>query len=180
MEGPTTTPQGGISFRRTIQVRPYETAEASIWISFDLPRDENMSDEEYLSNLTAQSRGAYFAAKALVFEELGLEFSVDDNGVIREAIQRNLGNVTEVRATDAAPAPAVAAPAPAAGGAEVAAMPPYSADTADKGEKAANKQWALARWASNPSDFWDNRATKRNPKGPDLKHKETGLAVWLS
>lgn len=32
----------------------------------------------------------------------------------------------------------------------------------------------------NPDKWWDNRANKRNPKGPDFKHKETGEALWLS
>merc|ERR1712060_818457 len=38
------------------------------------------------------------------------------------------------------------------------------------------------RWAAlfcSPNDFWDNRATKRNPKAPDFKHKETGEALWI-
>ena len=38
------------------------------------------------------------------------------------------------------------------------------------------------RWAAlfcSPGDFWDNRATKRNPKAPDFKHKETGEALWV-
>ncbi|KAJ4825210.1 hypothetical protein Tsubulata_024465 [Turnera subulata] len=28
--------------------------------------------------------------------------------------------------------------------------------------------------------WWDNRFNKKNPKGPDFKHKETGEAVWLN
>ena len=39
------------------------------------------------------------------------------------------------------------------------------------------------RWAAlfcNPNDFWDNRSTKRNPKAPDFKHKETGDALWIT
>jgi single stranded DNA-binding protein len=38
------------------------------------------------------------------------------------------------------------------------------------------------QWAAlfcSPNDFWDNRATKRNPKAPDFKHKETGEALWV-
>jgi hypothetical protein len=27
--------------------------------------------------------------------------------------------------------------------------------------------------------FWDNRVNKKNPKGPDLKHKVTGQALWV-
>ncbi|UPR00756.1 single-stranded DNA-binding protein [Chloropicon primus] len=38
------------------------------------------------------------------------------------------------------------------------------------------------RWAAlfcSPGDFWDNRATKKNPRAPDFKHKETGEALWI-
>lgn len=82
-------------------------------------------------------------------------------------------------AQNVAPAPAPAA-APAAA---VSPMPPHSADTRDKGEKAANKAWGTARYQSAPDEFWDNRPKKAageyKPNSPDLKHKESGLAVWL-
>ncbi|KAL9261058.1 OSB1, mitochondrial-like protein [Drosera capensis] len=32
---------------------------------------------------------------------------------------------------------------------------------------------------ANPTDWWDNRTTKRNPRGPDFKHKDTGEALWV-
>jgi len=79
----------------------------------------------------------------------------------------------------AAPAPAPAA-APAAA---VSPMPPHPADTRDKAEKAANKAWGTARYQAAPDEFWDNRPKKAageyKPNSPDLKHKESGLAVWL-
>ena len=74
----------------------------------------------------------------------------------------------------------VAAPVPAA---TVSPMPPHPADTRDKAEKAANKAWGTARYQSAPDEFWDNRPKKAageyKPNSPDLKHKESGLAVWL-
>lgn len=33
---------------------------------------------------------------------------------------------------------------------------------------------------ASPSDFWDNRANKRNPRAPDFKHKKNGGALWLN
>jgi hypothetical protein len=79
----------------------------------------------------------------------------------------------------AAPAPAAPAAAPTA----VSPMPPHSADTRDKAEKAANKAWGTARYQAAPDEFWDNRPKKAageyKPNSPDLKHKESGLAVWL-
>lgn len=72
----------------------------------------------------------------------------------------------------------VAAPAAA-----VSPMPPHPADTRDKAEKAANKAWGTARYQAAPDEFWDNRPKKAageyKPNSPDLKHKESGLAVWL-
>lgn len=32
---------------------------------------------------------------------------------------------------------------------------------------------------ANPDQYWDNRRTKRNPKAPDFKHKDTGDALWI-
>ncbi|ESW16682.1 hypothetical protein PHAVU_007G176800 [Phaseolus vulgaris] len=32
---------------------------------------------------------------------------------------------------------------------------------------------------ANPGEWWDNRMTKRNPKAPDFKHKDTGEALWI-
>ena len=28
-------------------------------------------------------------------------------------------------------------------------------------------------------EVWDNRGNKKNPNGPDLKHKDTGEGLWL-
>ncbi|KAF3778392.1 Protein OSB1 [Nymphaea thermarum] len=32
---------------------------------------------------------------------------------------------------------------------------------------------------ANPTEWWDNRSSKRNPKYPDFKHKDTGEALWI-
>ncbi|KAJ8760515.1 hypothetical protein K2173_015182 [Erythroxylum novogranatense] len=32
----------------------------------------------------------------------------------------------------------------------------------------------------NPAKWWDNRVNKKNVRGPDFKHKETGKGLWLS
>jgi hypothetical protein len=164
---------GTVSFSRKISVRQYESAEASVFIQFPIPTEGDA--DEIRSQTLSNARAAMFEAKGLVLEELGLEFQVDENGVLHELITKNLGNVTEIRNT----APTDNTPAPVGDATSTSDSAPYSADTQDKGERAANKSWAVARWNSHPHEFWDNRANKRNPKGPDLKHKETGLAVWL-
>ncbi|KAL8137292.1 hypothetical protein V2J09_003293 [Rumex salicifolius] len=45
-----------------------------------------------------------------------------------------------------------------------------------------NKLPAEALWQAffvNPTDWWDNRKNKKNPKYPDFKHKDTGEALWI-
>lgn len=36
------------------------------------------------------------------------------------------------------------------------------------------------QYFNNPADFYDNRTNKRNPKGPDFKHKSSGDALWIN
>ncbi|XP_065861675.1 protein OSB3, chloroplastic/mitochondrial-like [Euphorbia lathyris] len=54
-------------------------------------------------------------------------------------------------------------------------------------QMARSKQAKLAKgeesWkqlVENPGKWWDNRENKRNVKGPDFKHKETGEGLWLN
>jgi len=32
---------------------------------------------------------------------------------------------------------------------------------------------------SNPKEWWDNRATRKNLRAPDFKHKTTRKALWI-
>ena len=184
-----TKPVGTVVFERTVRVREYESAKASVFIQFNL---DGSGDA-----IMAAVGEAFFQAKAAVYDELGIEFSVDAGGVIREAINSTFGQVTDVTPAPkavAAPAPVAVAPAPAPALAPVAAAPaapapvadasrpPYDPATDVKGEKAANGKWAKARLYSHPDEFWDNAQAKAegrfSPRSPDFKHKDTGLAVW--
>ena len=58
--------------------------------------------------------------------------------------------------------------------------------TKDTNEKALNKKWAIARYATNPEEFYDNTASNAEKKaggaervGPDFKHKSSGVGFWL-
>lgn len=179
-ETPNISPTGTVSFSRKVSVRPYESAEASIFVQFDIPTDGD--PDEQRAQLLANARAAMFTAKALVLEELGLEFSVSETGIIHEIVQKNFGRVTEVVIDEqpfpAAPQQVAINQAPVTAG-ESGANPPYAADTQDKQERIENKKWAVARIATNPEDWWDNRNSKRNPKAPDYKHKQNGMGVWL-
>ena len=166
-----------VGFNRKVSVRPYESAEASIFMQTEV--DLNNSD------LTmANIRQAMMQCKALVFEELGLQFEVTEGSIVRELLEAKFGNVTEVTTT----APAVApTPGPAAAPAAATSdAPPYASMTKDSNEKALNKKWAIARYATNPEEFYDNTASNAEKKaggaertGPDFKHKSSGVGFWL-
>eukprot|EP01018_Ginkgo_biloba_P003944 Gb_13980 [translate_table: standard] len=47
------------------------------------------------------------------------------------------------------------------------------------GDDAANIESLWQAFFANPLEWWDNRTNKRNPKGPDFKHKDTGEALWI-
>lgn len=166
-----------VGFNRKVSVRPYESAEASIFMQTEV----DLKDSE---QTMAAIKQAMMQCKALVFEELSLEFEVTETGIVRELLEAKFGNVTEV--TTAAPAP-VAAPTPSAPAAsDTSDTPPYAPMTKDANEKALNKKWAIARYASHPDEFYDNTAANAEKKangaertGPDFKHKKSGVGFWL-
>jgi hypothetical protein len=169
-----------VGFNRKVSVRPYESAEASIFMQTEIDLNDS---ETTMANL----KQAMMQCKALVFEELGLEFEVTEGGIVRELLEAKFGNVTEVTssAPKAVAAPAATAPA-AAPSAPSSDTPPYASMTKDTNEKALNKKWAIARYASNPEEFYDNTASNAEKKangaertGPDFKHKSSGVGFWL-
>ena len=171
-----------VGFNRKVSVRPYESAEASIFMQTEI--DLNDSDTT-MANL----KQAMMQCKALVFEELGLEFEVTEGGIVRELLEAKFGNVTEVTSTApkaVAPAPAAEQPSNDAPAASASDTPPYAPMTKDANEKALNKKWAIARYASHPDEFYDNTASNAEKKangaertGPDYKHKKSGVGFWL-
>jgi hypothetical protein len=187
VETPMIGATGTITFSRKVSVRPYESAEAGIYVQFDIPTDPDMSEETRGDYIIANARAAFFQAKALVYEELGLEFTVGENGVVHELLTNHFGAVTEVVTSEAAPAapvapaPAAIAPTPASSDSDT---PPFSPDTNDKTERAANTRWAKDLYSRRPDAFYDNRPKKASgeykPTAPDVKHKDTKIGVWLS
>uniref|UniRef100_A0A803MKN3 Uncharacterized protein n=1 Tax=Chenopodium quinoa TaxID=63459 RepID=A0A803MKN3_CHEQI len=47
-------------------------------------------------------------------------------------------------------------------------------------QKKNNRLQLLQLLFANPSDWYDNRKSKKNPKQPDFKHKSTGEVLWFS
>lgn len=175
---PIVTPLSAtVGFNRKVSVRPYESAEASIFMQTEIDLNDS---ETTMANL----KQSMMQCKALVFEELGLEFEVTEGGIVRELLEAKFGNVTEV--TSAAPTPAPAAAPAAAAASPTSDTAPYASMTKDTNEKALNKKWAIARYATNPDEFYDNQASNAEKKaggaertGPDFKHKSSGVGFWL-
>lgn len=161
---------GGILYSRTVQVAQYEPAMAQVKLDIDIPLGE-LDQEGRAEAIVAELRDLFFQAKVVVNEQLGIDHTATPSGVVVEMVQ-NAFKGSEMQYT---PSPA-AMPAPSNGG--IPAKPPFPADTRDKDERIANKEWGIARFASHPDEFFDNRP-KSNPKAPDVKHKSSQLAVWF-
>ncbi len=80
------------SFERKLNMGNYETCQASAFVSVDVPMGAELN--EYAAALSQ----AAAAAKSAVYDELGIEVYLDDNGVIREANTplTSVGKVEEV------------------------------------------------------------------------------------
>jgi hypothetical protein len=167
--GEERTLKGTVSFTRKISDGNYGGSEFFMAVQFDI--DPTAGGEAVI----ASARAAAVQAKAVVFEQLGIDHTLDESGVVVEQVRRAFpGSVVE-------PAPqASAAPAASDTGSE----PPFPANTTDADQKKANKDWATSRYASNPSEFYDNRPKKASGEykanSPDLKHKGSGIGIWLS
>lgn len=169
-----------VGFNRKVSVRQYESAEASIFIQTEVSMDD---PEQSLKNI----QESFFTAKSVVFEQLGIPFEIGEGGVIRELINKHLGPVTEVKQSSAPQEDSGArSPAEPSAGADAQSQPPFPSRTTDKNEKAANIEWAKARYKSNPDEFYDNRESNAEKRaagaqrvGPDFKHKTSGVGYWL-
>lgn len=83
-------PKVTVGFERNVSVRPYESMKASVFIQADVPL--GYTPEQ----LEAGLRDAFFQAKAQVLEQLGLEFEINEHGVVMELITKAFGPVEKV------------------------------------------------------------------------------------
>src|SRR5690606_17784381 len=165
------TLKGTVAFTRKISDGNYGGSEAFMSVQYDIAPNDTPE------NILANARASFLQAKAVVFEQLGIDHTLNESGVVIEMARRAFpGSVIEPAPTTAAAPPA----APARGGSD---SPPFPADTTDPAEKRANKEWATARWNTHPHEFYDNRERKASGQykqtAPDVKHKATGIGVWL-
>ena len=46
-----------------------------------------------------------------------------------------------------------------------------------RSEAAVEDDWIA--YFEDPSRWWDNRASKNNPRAPDFRHKKSKRALWI-
>ncbi len=161
---PEPVARGLFSYSREIRVGA-SGGKQSAFMSVSFP----VTVDDDAESILAKAKDAAFEAKSSVFQQLQLDFTVDE-GVAVELVKDAFDGTTGSYDQPAGVPQNAAAPSPS--------RPPYPADTQVKHEKEANEAWGQQRFAQFPGEFWDNRATKRNPRAPDLKHKDTGMPVW--
>lgn len=161
-------PKAFVTFERTIQVRPYETAKASIMIQvptegIDLVQEDGSFGAE---DLVIRCKEAFMGAKACVLEQLGIEFTVSPELVVTELLERSLAATEVIQTPQARPSRPSGGSKPRSGGGDGPQL---------EGEAA---WWDLN---DNPDKWFDNRASKaeRGTNGPDFKRKGTGEALWI-
>jgi len=177
-------PRGTVQYSRKVSDGNYGSEEAGIFVQFDLP-DSSIPADQRGAIIARDAAHAFAAAKLSVLTELGLAVEIAPDGQVYEptgaaAAAAVFPTATPAPAPQPAAPPAAPPPAPpttAVGG--VGDTPPFDPKTSDRQETYANRDWAKARFATHPTEFFDNRNDKRNPKSPDLKHRTTGIAVWL-
>lgn len=175
---------GTVSFSRKVSDNNYGGSDAFWAIQFPI---EN-GDLEDLEKLAQKASTLYGVCKAVVNAQLGLP--VEDEraaallqsafgpGIQTLAVNPSptADNVVPINTPAAQVAEAVAPQAPTVG-----PNPPHGGDyrSWSKAQKDENTAWAKARLATNPEEFYDNRADKKNPSAPDFKSKVGGIGIWL-
>lgn len=86
-----TAPKVTFGFERSVSVRPYESMKASVFIQAEVPTGYTAEE------LERALRDAAFQAKAQVMEQLGLEFEINEHGVIHEVMTKAFGPVEQVK-----------------------------------------------------------------------------------
>lgn len=154
------TPRLTVSYERKVNLGNYESASVFVSMQVDAGEDK----EATLSAI----KDAFLTVRSTAYEQLGIQFTVDENLIARERLERTFGPIEVVEGDDAKPYNAApAAPQPPS--------KPRSDTVAPKTKKALWEELA-----SNPNMWFDNRDGKRNPKAPDFKRKNTGEGLWMT
>ena len=152
-------PRLTVSYERKVNLGNYESANVFVSMQVDAGDDNDGT----LSNV----RDAFIMVRSAAYEQLGIKFSLDENMIIQERLERTFGPVEVVTGDEAKPFNKPVAP--------TAPSKPRSDTVAPKTKKALWEELA-----NNPSQWFDNREGKRNPKAPDFKRKNTGEGLWMT
>lgn len=170
-------PKAFVTFKRAVQIRPYETATAEVMIQvptepYGWITKDGDSVKVDADAIVADLKPAFFAAKVAAFEQLGLTFEVTPELVVMELMDAELGAVelTEKEAQAVAETAAAAKRARPAKGADANVSDPAA-------PKDKNDLWA--ELAEHPEYWVDQREGKAKPSQPDFKRAKGGQGLWL-
>lgn len=152
-------PRLTVSYERKVNLGNYESA--SVFVSMQVDAGED--NDETLQSI----KDAFVMVRASAYEQLGIQFSVDEASIVQERLERTFGPVEVVTGDETKAYNKPAAPTPPS--------KPRSDTVAPKSKKAL---WQELQ--DNPSQWFDNREGKRNPKAPDFKRKNTGEGLWMT
>lgn len=171
-----TVPTATISFGRTVTFADTFGAKEECSIFLQVPLVDG-NDEK---STAAQIEAAAATAKAFVYQQLGLEVEVQENGVVTAPPQIGQPKAAKGGGTRK---PASGGGSKASGGTKRAAqltdeqkadlwVALANAEVEDKG--------SYLSITADGETVYDNRESKRSPNGPDFKWKDAGHALWLS
>lgn len=154
-----------ISFQRTVTYPNTFGAKEEFGVFLQVPISDTSSPEAIESEIAPQAA----LAKALVYTQLGLDPSVQENGVVSAPAQ--VGEAPKAKAGGF--------PKKASGGSTTTSAPLSDDQKADLWVRLAGAQVNGQNFKDGSETVWDNRTNKRNPKGPDFKWADSGDALWL-
>lgn len=154
-------PKVTYGFERSVQVRPYESAKASIFVQTDVTLDADGSVA--LGSYQEAAKRAAYEAKTAVYDSLKISYEVIDGWVL-ELLDKTLGPVEVLHEGSATPKPKAFSGSKK--GASWGDNPP------------SDKDGLIEELIAHPERFFDNRQDKRNPKAPDYKRKISGDGIW--
>jgi hypothetical protein len=153
--------KGRVRFTRSLQLGSGRNDQAH----FSLEMEFSYPPEADLAAVAAMAADVFFQTKATVYEQAGLEMTLDEAGVLHEVVRKAI-------AADSTPA--------ASGGGGGSAFP----NPSDMNRPSHIKADVWRDLVENFGDYYDNRPQKANGEyksnAPDFKHRDSGEAIWLT
>jgi hypothetical protein len=153
-----------ISFSRTVTFANTFGAKEECGVFLQVPISDTSSPEAIEAEIAPQ----FALAKGFVYTQLGLDATVQENGVVSSPAQ--VGDAPKAKGKGGGGRPS---------GAAASNAPLTDEEKADLWARLAGAQVNGANFKDGSETVWDNRVGKRNPKGPDFKWADSGHALWL-